>query len=145
MKYLITSACFLLMCTQAKATELTPESIIGDYKVHARVAFKKADFNFKVLGTSEFEIQRYYSDGRKDPTCHGTYVMHPTLYVHMGALVQGKMFKGVFNCPNDRSKDINFNIDYNNKTIEDLIKGTRVTVTSTLAPGIKIKAFVKRQ
>lgn len=145
MKHLIMSACFLLMSAQAMATEITPQSIIGSYKVNAWVGFKKAYFNFKVLGTSEFEIQRYYPDGHKDQTCNGTYTMRSTLFVQMGALVQGKIFKGVFTCPDDRSKNVHFNIDYNDKNLEDLIQGTKVVLTSSLAPGIKINAFVKRQ
>lgn len=145
MKSLIVSALFLFTCTQALATELTPENIIGHYGVSARVGFRSVNLNFKVLSTNEFELQRIYSDGRRDQVCNGTYKLNPTLFWHMNKLTPGKFFKGVFTCPDDRSREVDFNIDFTNKTTEDLINGTNVTVTSSMAAGMRVKAYVKKQ
>lgn len=144
MKYFFTALVFLCTCTQAFAAELTPENIIGQYGVTARVGFRNINLNFRVLSTTEFELQRVLSDGRKDQVCNGTYKLNPTLFWYIDRLAPGKFFKGVFTCPDDRSREVDFNIDFTNKTTENLIKGTNVTVTSSMAAGMRVKAYVKK-
>lgn len=145
MKHLIASAIFLFTCTQAFAAELTPENLVGQYGVSARVGFRTVNLNFKVLNTTEFELQRIFSDGRKDQVCNGSYKLNRTLFWHREKLAPGKIFNGVFTCPDDRSREVDFNIDFAHRTTENLIKGTEVTVTSSLAAGMRVKAYVKKQ
>lgn len=145
MKHLIASAIVLFSYTQTFAEVLTPENLVGHYGVNARVGFRTVNVDFRVLNTTEFELQRISSDGRRDQTCNGTYKLNPTFYWDMDKLAPGKIFKGVFTCPNDRSKEVDFNIDFGNRTTEDLARGTEVFVTSSLAAGMRVKAYVKKQ
>ncbi|MGZ3769285.1 MAG: hypothetical protein ACXVCP_01950 [Bdellovibrio sp.] len=145
MKNLFVSALFLCAGTYASAAELTPQRLIGEYGVKTQVATETVLLNFKILNTKEFELQRLYSDGHTDPTCNGSYKLNPTLFLSMGKLAPGKFFKGAFTCPDDRSSSIEFNIDFTNKTTDDLTKGTEVTVTTSLAEGMKLRAYLKRR
>jgi hypothetical protein len=146
MKSIFMSAAVLLFSTAVFAGELTPESIIGRYKVTARVAFQKIFVNFRVVDTNDFEIQRTYADGHSDEVCNGSYTLTRSLFwTDEFELAAGKTFKGVVTCPSDRSKNMDFNIDFDNKTTEDLEKGTTVTVTSSAASGMRVNAYVKKQ
>lgn len=116
----------------AFATPLTPDNIIGRYKVDASYMGQHAYVKIRIVNNREFDITRYYPSGKQDPTCQGTYSFG------------SKIFRGVFTCPDDRSKKYDFNIDYKNTQLEDLIKGTTVSVSSSLAPGIPLKAYVIR-
>jgi len=129
----------------ATAAELSPGNLAGDYKVSASVGFQKVYLNFRVLDTSRFEIQRVYPSGRQDEVCSGTYAMNASLMWDMLMMASGKVFKGVFVCPSKPGKNVDFNIDFKNKTTDDLVQGTTVVVTSSLAPGYAINAFVKKQ
>ena len=134
-----------LASTLAWATPLTPENIIGRYKVDASYMFQHAYMKIHVVNSNEFDITRYYPDGKEEPTCQGTYTFGNNVFIdEAGFLTAGKAFKGVFTCPNDRSKKYDFNIDYKNTQLEDLIKGASVSVTSSLAPGINLKAYIIR-
>ncbi|MGE5086345.1 MAG: hypothetical protein ACM3MG_08615 [Bacillota bacterium] len=129
----------------AWATPLTPDNILGRYKVDASYMFQHAYMKIHVLNNQEFDITRYYPNGKEDPTCQGTYSFGENVYLdEAGFLAGGKIFKGVFTCPDDRSKQYDFNIDYKNTQLEDLIKGATVSVTSSLAPGVNLKAHVIR-
>ncbi|KHD87583.1 MAG: hypothetical protein OM95_13390 [Bdellovibrio sp. ArHS] len=145
MKHLLTSALFLFIGSQAIAAELTPGNLVGKYKVEARAGFQKVYLNFRVTNTSEFELQRTYANGNVDETCNGTYVLNPTLLWDFQTFSTGKVFKGVFTCPSNRSRTIDFNIDFENKRTEDLVQGTTVSVTSSMARGMRINAYVKKQ
>ena len=130
---------------QASAAELSPDTIIGKYKVSASVGFQKVYLNFHVVDRNEFEIQRVYPNGKQDEVCNGTYAMNNHLAWNIASLAINKVFQGTFTCPSNRSKNIDFNIDFKNRTTEDLSKGTTVVVTSSLAPGYAINAHVKKQ
>lgn len=146
MKRILFATLFLIgMGWQAHAAELTPGNIIGRYKVSASVAFQKVYLKFHVINTNDFEIQRVYPSGKEDEVCNGTYDLNSQISWDYDTLVASKVFKGVFTCPSDRQKRVDFNIDFKNRTTDDLITGTTVTVTSSLAPGYTINAFVKKQ
>ncbi|WP_413585686.1 hypothetical protein [Bdellovibrio sp. HCB274] len=128
----------------AFAAPITADNIIGRYNVEASYMFQKVYMKFKVLNNREFEITRYYKDGRMEPTCQGSFVMkNSSFYDEWGTLsTNGRYFKGVFTCPNDRSRKIDFNIDYKDTQVEDLPKGVRVTATTSVVPGATLKAYV---
>lgn len=134
MHYLIAIIFLLFSNVPALAEEISPENLVGQYKVEAKAGFQKVYLNFRVLNTRDFEIQRTYPDGHADETCNGTYVLGVS-----------KIFKGVFTCPSNRSKDIDFNVHLQNKKTEDLVQGTNVTVTTSMAPGMRINAYLKRE
>lgn len=145
MNYLLSSFVLLLLTQPAISAELSPGNLVGRYKVEAKAGFQRVYLNFRVLNTREFEIQRTYSDGRVDESCDGTYGLSPSLFRNLDLLAAGKIFNGVFTCPSNRSKEMDFNIDFRNTTTEDLTRGTTVTVTSSMAPGMRINAYVKKQ
>jgi hypothetical protein len=131
---------------QAKAAPLTPDSIIGRYYVTAKVPFQHVELNIHVLNQKEFEIERLDRDHNPEELCNGTFVMVDHLDImdtQIAADAQYHAFKGIFTCPSDRSKEVDFNIEFGNVTTDDLVKGTSVMVTTSLAP-MKIKANVKR-
>jgi hypothetical protein len=135
----------LLTSTSVWAKEITPETLIGRYKAEAKVAFTRYYLNMRVLDENDFEIQRVYPNGRKDELCNGTYNIGPSLFRRDMIVLAGKSFKGVFSCPSDRSKKNNFNINFGDKKIEDLEKGTSVIVTTSAAPGMRLSTYVKKQ
>ncbi|QLY25327.1 hypothetical protein [Bdellovibrio sp. KM01] len=145
MKKLVLTA-FLLITgsVPAFASPITADNIVGRYNVEASYMFQKAYLKFRVLNSQEFEIQRYYKDGHADPTCQGTFVVTNSFYYdHTGTLSSGgRYFKGVFTCPDDRSKKIDFNIDYKGTQVEELPRGVNVTATTSMVPGAKLKAYV---
>lgn len=142
---ILSSMLLFFISTQVLAAELTPDNIVGQYKVSARSGFMTVYLNFNVLSDKEFEIQRTYASGRTDEVCNGNYHLNAQIFWDLDSLGAGKIFKGVFTCPSNRSKSFDFNIDFKDKTTEDLTKGTIVTVTSSLAPGRSINAHVKKQ
>jgi hypothetical protein len=142
---LILPAAFLLLASVTTfAADLTPGNMVGKYKVSARAGFVKVYMNFNVIDTNEFEVQRTYSNGTADEVCNGKYNLHASVFSknEVETLASGKIFKGTFTCPKNRQKVISFNIDFKDKTTEDLARGTSVTVTSSLAPGRSINAYV---
>ena len=145
MKYVISTVLLLFVGTNAFAAELTPENLVGRYKVEAKAGFQKVYLNFRVINTTEFELQRTYPNGGKDEVCNGTYSLNDSgLFWDKEVLAEGKSFKGVFTCPSNRSKKVDFNIDFKKTTTEDLARGTSVSVTSSLAPGVRLSAYVKK-
>jgi hypothetical protein len=130
--------------TQVFAAPLTPSTIIGRYKVNANVAFKKVDVNFHVIDTRTFEIERVMDDGSPSETCNGAYTMPSAMYWAPDVLVYSQYFKGTFTCPSNRSRNVDFNIYFGDTTTEDLVKGTTVIVTTSMAPGMRVKARVKK-
>lgn len=120
-----------LLNSQANATPITHDNLVGHYKVQAFLPFQKILINFRVLNQNEFEIERLNRSGDPKETCNGSY------------LTRSEIFKGRFSCPSNRSKEVDFDIDFRNKTFEDLLEGTQVTVVTSLMRG-KIKATVKR-
>ncbi|UOF01260.1 hypothetical protein [Bdellovibrio reynosensis] len=143
MKSLLASALILFSTSQVFAAPITPENLIGKYKVEARAGFQKIYVNFRVVSTSEFELQRTYTDGRVDELCNGKYTINPTLlWTDFETLAAGKTFSGLVSCPSDRSRTQSFNIEFINKTTEDLVRGTNVTVE---ARGMRLNAYVKKQ
>lgn len=145
MKHLLSVFLIFLTYVPAEAAELSPDTLIGRYKVEAKVLWQKVFLNFRVLNTEEFEVQRTYENGRVDEICNGTYNLNSRfVWRHPAPKVQNS-FLGTFTCPSDRSRTMDLNIDFENKKTEDLVRGTTVTVTSSMAPGRKISAFVKRQ
>lgn len=146
MKRILLSTLVLLgISLQTMAAELSPGNIVGHYKVSASVGFQKVYLKFHVVDANDFEIQRVYPSGKEDEVCNGTYNLNTQLAWNMTTFANNTVFKGVFTCPSNRQKRIDFDIDFKNKTTEDLVKGTNVTVTSSLAPGYAIDAFVKKQ
>ncbi|MDG0815099.1 hypothetical protein [Bdellovibrio svalbardensis] len=146
MKYILTTALLMLSTSQAFATELSPGNLPGHYKVQAKAGFQTVYVNFRVLDQDSFEFQRTYPDGRKDELCDGSYTLTNSFYLNDYAiLAANKAFRGKMTCPSDRSKKIDFNIDFASTTVEDLVRGTTVSVTSSLAPGMRLSAYVKKQ
>jgi hypothetical protein len=131
-KVMFALTAFLMSSTVFAAT-ITADNIIGKYLVVASVPFQKVKINFRVLSNKDFEIEQLNHDGSPEETCNGTYEIQSA----------ETLFKGVFNCPSNRSKDVDFDIDFKGKTTDDLVAGTSVTVTTSLAP-TKIKATVIR-
>lgn len=138
-------AVFLFATSQVLATELTPANLVGRYNVEAQAGFQKIYVTVRVLNTSSFEFQRTYPDGQKDELCDGTYGLASSFIFDGAQPRANKTFKGKMTCPSDRSKKIDFNILFHNTTLEDLIHGTNVIVTSSLAPGMQLNAYVKKQ
>ncbi|MEK2689270.1 hypothetical protein [Bdellovibrio sp. GT3] len=128
----------------AFATPLTADNIVGRYNVEASYMFQKAYMKFHVMNNKEFEITRYHKDGRTEATCQGSFIVtNKSFYDEYGIRNNnGRYFKGVFTCPNDRSKKIDFNIDYKNTQLEDLPKGVKVTATTSMVPRATLKAYV---
>lgn len=145
MKLSITAFLLFSAFSWAQAAELNPGNLVGRYKVEAKAGFQKVYVNFRVLSTKEFEIQRTYPDGHSDETCNGTYGMSSNIFWDFQTFGVGKVFNGTFTCPSNRSKEIQFSIDFQDKTTDDLIAGTSVTVTSSMARGIRLNAYVKKQ
>jgi hypothetical protein len=144
-KLILATVISLCIYGQAHAAELNPSNIVGKYKVLSKVGFQKIYLNFRVLDTREFEIQRTYPNGKVDEVCNGTYRMNHNLLWNLPTLAVGHTFKGVITCPSNRSKNIDFDIDFKNKTTTDLINGTTVTVNCSLIPGYAISSYVKKQ
>lgn len=146
-KYVLTSALLFFSSVQAfAATDLTPGNLVGRYNVQAKAGFQTVYIKFRVLDTREFELQRTYPDGHSDEVCNGSYNLNNSLYLDEEALLaKSHTFNGIFTCPSDRSKKIDFNIDFGRTTVEDLAKGTTVSVTSSMAPGMRLSAYVKKQ
>lgn len=143
---LLCAVVVLMTSITATAAEITPGNLVGRYTVEARVAFRKFYANVRIIDTKEFEIQRTYSDGAKDEVCNGTYSLAQAFYLTVDdVLAAGKEFKGTFTCPSNRSKTMTFNIDFENKKMEDLQRGTQVSVTSSMAPGMRANAYLKKQ
>lgn len=134
----------LLTSTSVWAKEITPETLIGRYKAEAKVAFTRYYLNMRVQDQNEFEIQRVYPDGRKDEVCNGKFTVAPSLFRRDTVVFAGKSFRGKFTCPSDRSKTNDFNINFGDKKIEDLEKGTSVVVTTSAAPGMRLSTYVKK-
>lgn len=143
-RLILSSVILFFVGSQTLAAELTPDNIIGRYKVSARAGFMKVYLNFNVTSDKEFEIQRVYTSGRQDEVCKGRYDLNAQVFWDFDSLGAGKFFKGVFTCPSKPDKPVDFNIDFKDKTTEDLVKGTNVVVTSSLAPGRNIQAHVKK-
>lgn len=127
----------LLWGAEVFATEITPERLIGRYRVSAQALFKKFYGNIYVHNTHDFEFERTYPDGRKDPICQGTYTL--------SGPSNGKILQGYGTCPDDRQKKLDFRIEFGNKTMEDLVRGTIVQVRSSLSGGLRVNAHVKKQ
>ena len=142
---LLLSMSLVLASASAWATEITPENLVGRYKAETRVGFQTYYINLRVIDGNDFEIQRAYSDGRKDEMCNGSYNLGSKLFRTESGIMAAKIFKGTFTCPSDRSRKLNFNINFGNKTVEDLEKGTSVTVTTSAAPGMRLSTYVKKQ
>ncbi|WP_347357712.1 hypothetical protein [Bdellovibrio sp.] len=145
-KYFLSASMILLSALPAMAAEITPGTLVGRYKVEARAGFQKVYANFRVLSTTEFEVQRTYSNGAEDEVCNGNYnLLSSVSWDETWLLATSKQFKGTFTCPSNRSKTITFNVDFGSNKTEDLARGTQVVVTSSMAPGMKLNAYVKKQ
>lgn len=143
---LLCSLVVLCASLQATAAEITPGNLVGRYTVEARVAFRKFYANVRILPNNEVELQRTYPDGAKDELCNGTYTLNSNFYLmEYDVLAAGKEFRGTFTCPSNRSKTMTFNIDFENKKMEDLQRGAQVSVTSSMAPGMTAKAYLKKR
>ncbi len=144
MKKIVLSSILLLFASSAYSAEITPENLVGKYKVKARVAFQTYYATLRVLDTKEFEIQRTYPDGRGDEVCGGTFVLAQGFIPDLAEISATKVFKGKATCPSDRSRTLDFNVDFRNATTESLDAGTNVTLTSSVSPGTRLSAYIKR-
>lgn len=145
MKTLLLSA-LLLFAPNAFATEITPTTLIGLYKVEAKVLFQKFYGDFRVTNSTEFEFQRTYPDGKKDENCQGTYTLNNSYFLITDSLLaSGKTFKGLATCPSDRSKKMELSIDFEDTSVEDLVRGTTLKVRTSLGGGVRLNAYVKKQ
>lgn len=144
-RLLLSMSLILASASAWAATEITPDNLVGRYKAETRVGFQRYYINFRVIDGNDFEIQRAYADGRKDEMCNGTYTLANNLYYTETGVMTAKTFRGTFTCPSDRSRKLAFNINFGNKSVEDLEKGTSVTVTTSAAPGMRLSTYVKKQ
>lgn len=145
MKHLISTVLSVFIVSPVFAGELTPENLVGRYKVEAKAGFQKVYANFRVVNGKEFELQRTYPNGQADEVCNGTYKLSDASLFWQGEiLAKGKYFSGNFTCPSNRSRTVDFNIDFKKTSTEDLARGTSVSVTSSLAPGMRLNAYVKK-
>ena len=145
-KYFLSVSMILFSALPAMAAEITPGTLVGRYKVEARAGFQKVYANFRVLSAKEFEVQRTYSNGAEDEVCNGTYnLLSSVSWDENWMLAASKVFKGTFTCPSNRSKTVTFNVNFGANTTTDLARGTHVTVTSSMAPGMTLNAYVKKQ
>lgn len=142
LRLIVSTSIILFTASSVLAATLTPENLRGAYKVSARAGLMKVYLNFNVLTQTDFDIQRVHPNGQTDELCSGTYSLNSRIFWDFDSLNSGKIFKGVFTCPSRPSKLIHFDIDFKNTTTEDLVRGTNVTVTSSLAPGRSINAHV---
>lgn len=129
--------------SNAFATGISPGNILGRYDVNASAFFKKVRIDFKVINEKEFEIFQYDRDGKPEETCNGTYNIVQNKSLRMGVATITTVLKGIFNCPSNRTKMIDFDLDFQNKSVEDIVTGTTVIITTSMAP-MKIKANVKK-
>lgn len=127
----------MIWASTALARDITPGNLIGAYKVSASALFKQFYGNIYVQSTSDFEFERTYPDGRREARCQGTYTLTGP--------ANGKVLQGYGTCPDDRQKKLDFRIEFNNKTMEDLEHGTTVPVRSSLSGGVRVNATVKKQ
>lgn len=116
------------------ATEITPQTLIGNYSIQVKYLTKKADFNLFVLTTEKFEIQRVYPD-HQGKICAGKYTISPD-----------NVFMGRFVCPDDQQTTANFDIEFGSNDMDDLRKGgAKVRVKSDAAPGKTLNGKMSRQ
>lgn len=144
-KLILTATCVMCLCGQTRAAELEPSTLVGQYDVQADMGMQKYYLDFRVLNTQEFEMQRVYSNGQKDELCTGNYRMDSEVLGNLAMLAVGHVFKGIVSCPSNRSRQVDFSIDFKNKTTEDLVKGTTVGISTSLAPGYVINSYFKRR
>ncbi|MGZ3772160.1 MAG: hypothetical protein ACXVCY_05705 [Pseudobdellovibrionaceae bacterium] len=143
MKHLLASTALVLACAPAFATEITPTSLIGHYGLKAVVGATDIHLDIRVLSAKEFQLQRIHPDGKKDQLCDGTFTINP-IQAGKDGKIAGKIFKGLFTCPDNRTQQTTISLDLTKKTMEDLEKGTTVPMMSSLAPTERIKAFIKK-
>ncbi|RYZ89015.1 MAG: hypothetical protein EOP06_09975 [Proteobacteria bacterium] len=155
LRNIMLSASVAMFGSAALAAPITGQNLVGRYRVEASALFKKVKINFRVLNSKEFEIQQLDREDNPEELCNGTYSIAQSMFnanetddfattVALPVVMQqGQSFIGQFTCPSDRSKVVDFNIDFQNKTTDDLVRGTTVVVTTSMAP-MKIKATVIR-
>ena len=123
----------LLFGFVAHASDITPQTLIGNYGIQVKYLTKKADFNLFVISTQNFQIQRIYPD-HDGKICAGTY-----------SLTADKVFMGNFVCPDDQNTAADFNIELGSNSTDDLSKGAKVRVRSSVAPGKNLSGKMQRK
>ncbi|MGZ3742856.1 MAG: hypothetical protein ACXWRE_05825 [Pseudobdellovibrionaceae bacterium] len=136
-KLILATAFMVSFYGQAQAEALRPSNIIGQYKVISDLGIQKYYLNFHVIGTQEFEMQRTYPNGNTDEMCNGTYNMDSRGVKHV--------FRGEVSCPSNRSRQMTFTIDFQDKTTDDLINGTTVIVMTSAIPNYPIHSYLKKK
>lgn len=117
----------------AISSEITPQTLIGNYSIQVKYLTKKADFNLFVLTTDNFQIQRVYPD-HQGKICSGKYTIS-----------SDKVFLGKFVCPDDQQTSANFDIEFGSNTMDNLSKGgAKVRVKSDAAPGKTLNGKMSR-
>ncbi len=111
---------------------------MGRYKIEARAGLQKNLCELSRRQYTRVRIAENLSQWQKvDQTCNGTFVLNSTLFWDEVVVTAGKLFKGTFTCPDNRSRTVDFNVNFANKTTEDLAQGTNVIVSSSVAPGMR--------
>ncbi|MGZ3773940.1 MAG: hypothetical protein ACXVCY_13570 [Pseudobdellovibrionaceae bacterium] len=143
MRQLLVTAALALTCTQALATEITPANFVGNYDLTAKIGAADARLEIHIVNAKEFQLQSIHPDGKRDELCNGIYNITATS-VGKDERHASKIFKGTFTCPSNRTQQSTLNLDFTNKTMEDLAIGTTVPMMSSVAPTEIIKAFIKK-
>jgi len=157
-RLVLSAAILFFTSTAAFAAEITPSTLIGRYRVSARVGLARITLNFNVINAREFEVQRVHGSGQVDETCNGTYELAAQAMGGFNTLLGGellsghgyrsvaasKIFRGEFTCPSNRSKTITLSVNFRNATTQRLARGTTVMVKTSLVPGRTILATMRR-
>jgi hypothetical protein len=111
------------------AAEINTINMVGNYRIEAKALGKKAVFLLHVLPDSQCEVTREYPDGHQGKLCNGDYQLS-----REGSRGQNLYFRSKFTCPNDRSQDLNLDLDLASAQTRDLEKGASVKVSSKDLP-----------
>ncbi|QDK37619.1 hypothetical protein [Bdellovibrio sp. NC01] len=131
-----------LLVSPAFASDITAQSLVGRYRIEAHAFGKSAVLKFTVLNDHEFEVQRIYAD-HEGKICNGTFKVEREK--KPWPFKDATVFNGVGSCPDDRSKVADFKVNFKEESMNDLRNGTEVSVTSSLAAGITVKAQMRKE
>lgn len=144
MKSVFLFAITLLLGSGVWAADITPNTLVGRYNIEAKAFNKSAKIRLTVIDAKQFEVQRLYDD-HAGKICNGTYQLKEESNWGEGGFGTNRIFKGLFSCPDDRSKTADFDINFKTLTTRDLEKGAYVEVTSSLASGMTLNAKMKKE
>lgn len=141
----LSSLLLLLPYSAARATEITHETLVGNYNIIAIEGPMRILLKMNVMDGSQFDIQRVYEDGTANELCKGSYTLKNQAETPFQRAPFGNVFLGVFSCPSRPSSKASVSIEFKQATIEDLINGTQVTMTSSYFKNPFRKTYIQKQ